>query len=69
MVYPAGIHEDDPKSFEYMRASEGFFDEDERIGDVGMAGAHARPELLEAVEADIPSQSTPRDSEKDAKFV
>jgi hypothetical protein len=31
-IYPPGPHEDTPKTFEYMRPSEGYFDEDERIG-------------------------------------
>jgi NCS1 family nucleobase:cation symporter-1 len=30
-IYPSG-HEETPKTFEYMRASEGYFDVDEVIG-------------------------------------
>lgn len=52
-IYPAGPHQNDSKSFEYMRPSEGYFEEDERIGE---AFAHGIPVLdAEAGVSDVES--------------
>jgi hypothetical protein len=40
-IYPAGPHEDDPKTFEYMGPSEGYFDDDTSIVNSSVQGIPA----------------------------